>query len=162
MNLGKMIVINAQDCIGCRLCELICSFHHEGIFEPSAARIRVKLLLKEGFSTPLVCLQCKKPLCMTVCEAKAIHRNEETGAIQIDLGKCTGCKRCITACPYGGMGYHARSDNAIVCDLCGGDPQCVKYCFSKAMEWVDIKDASLVRGRAYIEAIKAAGVKSGD
>ncbi|RLI84425.1 4Fe-4S dicluster domain-containing protein, partial [Archaeoglobales archaeon] len=43
-------------------------------------------------------------------------------------------------------------------DLCGGDPMCVKFCSTKAIEWVDVSIANQKIKRAsidkYLEALK--------
>lgn len=154
----KMVMVKTADrCTGCRLCELACSFYHTGVFRPALSRIKVKLLSKEGFSFPLVCLQCKDAACIASCEPGAIDKNKKTGALVIDLKKCTGCKQCLSACPYGGMGYDVESDNPIACDLCQGDPKCVKSCFSKAIEMADLDAVPLVRAKDYVEAIRSSG-----
>ena len=163
MGLDKMLVINSKRCTGCRLCELACSFWHTGkacpsVFQPSVSRIKVRLFSKEGYSVPGVCLQCQECYCITACDAKAMHKNEETGAIEIDESLCIGCKACLSVCPYEGMGYDFVRDKAIVCDLCRGDPECVKYCFSGAIQWVDIDSVPFVR-EDYVKAIKGSASK---
>ena len=152
----KVLVRNADKCTGCRLCELACSFGHTGLFKPSVARIKVSLFTKEGYSVPLVCQQCSKAACMEVCEPGAISKNERTGALSIDLEKCTGCKQCLMACPYGGMGYDEAADNPIACDFCGGEPQCVEFCQSGALVWADIDLAQQIRGGAHALSVKEA------
>lgn len=149
-----MLIVNAKRCTGCRLCELACSYKHSSIFRPSVSRIKVKLFSKEGISIPIVCLQCKECYCIDACKSEAIHKNQQTGAIEISLPKCTGCKACLIACPFGGMSYDRDLNKAIVCDLCHGDPECIKYCFSKAIEFVDIDSVTFARGDDYIKAIK--------
>jgi Fe-S-cluster-containing hydrogenase component 2 len=41
---------------------------------------------------------------------------------------CTGCRACVEACPYGVMFFDEDENFALKCDLCGGDPECVKNC----------------------------------
>ncbi len=35
--------------------------------------------------------------------------------------------------PHGGITLHPDTRVAVACDLCGGDPQCVKYCPEEAL-----------------------------
>jgi len=78
-------------------------------------------------------MQCEVPYCATVCPSKAISKNSETGVVKVSKKKCTGCKMCLTACPFGAMGF---VDNlAIKCDLCGGQPSCVEFCQAKALTY---------------------------
>jgi len=36
-----MIAIDVAACTGCRMCELVCSFHHKGVFSPELSSIKV-------------------------------------------------------------------------------------------------------------------------
>jgi Fe-S-cluster-containing hydrogenase component 2 len=36
-----MIATNVEACTGCRMCELVCSFHHQQVFSPELSSIRV-------------------------------------------------------------------------------------------------------------------------
>jgi len=51
-----------------------------------------------------------------------------TGAILVDQEKCTACRKCIEACPGRIPFLHPKSGKATICNLCDGDPQCVKAC----------------------------------
>ena len=127
----KRIFVIKEKCNGCRICELRCSFFHERFYAPSHSRIRVKKNEKEGIAVPNVCRLCYK--CIESCPEGAISKSEKTGAVQIDSGKCTGCRECVLACPSGVMYIHPVNNVAITCDLCEGEPQCVKYCPEKAL-----------------------------
>lgn len=35
------LMFDTETCVGCRSCELACSYHHEGIFRPSISSIAV-------------------------------------------------------------------------------------------------------------------------
>jgi ferredoxin len=68
--MGK-ITINASRCVGCKICMNVCSFSHEGEFNPTLARL------------------------------------------------------CIYMDPFNGEVEAEILEN---CDLCGGRPQCAKWC----------------------------------
>ena len=36
-----MVAVDVATCTGCRLCELACSFHHQGVFSPELSSIKV-------------------------------------------------------------------------------------------------------------------------
>ena len=40
------------------------------------------------------------------------------------------------ACPYKGIYFDGMEDKIIQCDLCGGDPKCVLFCETKAIEFM--------------------------
>jgi len=73
-------------------------------------------------------MQCPKPVCAEVCQFDAIVIDSKLGIPAIDSQKCTGCMDCSEACPYGAIFFDREQGVAIMCDLCGGDPQCAKIC----------------------------------
>ncbi len=38
------------------------------------------------------------------------------------------CKECLEACPFGAMGFDPDRGRPFKCDLCGGEPLCVRFC----------------------------------
>ncbi|MGC8986756.1 4Fe-4S dicluster domain-containing protein [Infirmifilum sp.] len=114
-------------CSGCRLCEVACSLHHEGTVWPEASRIRV-FELYPGVDVPQTCAQCRDYPCVKACGQAALRVDEKTGAVIVDEAKCTGCGDCVRACPGKVMRLHPKTGKAMVCDLCGGEPECVKAC----------------------------------
>lgn len=122
----KMLIVEPNKCTGCRACEMACSIFQEGESSFYMSRIRVIRFHEELFFYPLVCQQCKTPLCALPCPTAALRKNEQTGLVDFFKDKCVGCKLCFTACPLGAIalvnGLPAK------CDLCGGEPACVKLC----------------------------------
>jgi Fe-S-cluster-containing hydrogenase component 2 len=53
-------------------------------------------------------------------------------------------------CPVGGISLDPVTNVAFKCDLCGGDPECVKYCYNEALAYIakDKLDVSLKRARS--------------
>lgn len=134
--MGK-IVFNSSLCTGCRACELACSFYCEGIFAPSKSRIRVVKMDWHGIDVPTGCQHCEDAPCMLVCPVKAIYRDEDTSAVLVDYDACIGCKECMVACPFGAMHFDEEKRIVYKCDLCFGKPECVNWCFTKAIEYVE-------------------------
>jgi Fe-S-cluster-containing hydrogenase component 2 len=114
-------------CVGCRTCELACSFFHEKKFSYQKSRIRI-VREELAVSRPVVCEQCADPPCAKVCQIEAIMRNPKTGSVLVNEAKCNGCGVCIDACPFGAIWLHPDAKKVIKCDLCNGAPQCVKFC----------------------------------
>lgn len=131
----KVLMVDPEKCTGCLLCEQICSVKHEGTVNPYRARIKVVKWEMEGAVLPMVCQQCDDPPCLNVCPMEAISKNVETGLVAVDYERCIGCRMCISACPFGAMGYDWVDKKVIKCDLCGGDPQCVRFCDPQAIQF---------------------------
>ncbi|MBS7625201.1 4Fe-4S dicluster domain-containing protein [Candidatus Bathyarchaeota archaeon] len=114
-------------CSGCRRCEIVCSLKHEGKIWPEASRIRVFMLIP-GIEVPHLCAQCQDYPCIDACPSGALSANKETGAVIVNKEKCIACGRCIDACPGKVPFIHPAERYAVICDLCNGDPECVKVC----------------------------------
>ena len=115
-------------CTGCMTCELMCSLKKTGRVNPAYARITIHRSLEDGECTPTICRHCKVPLCQKACQVPdAMFEDKQTSAIVIDEKKCTGCRACADACPFNAIQIGPEGE-VLKCDLCGGDPVCVKYC----------------------------------
>jgi Fe-S-cluster-containing hydrogenase component 2 len=113
-------------CGACHICEMACTLHHEGECSPALSRVRV--LRGEMKETLLVCRQCEVLFCAAACPEGAIHRDEDSGIVRVDEQRCNGCQRCREACPFQAIGFHAAKRKALICDQCGGVPQCAAWC----------------------------------
>lgn len=130
------IEIDEEKCSHCMKCMLVCSAQHEGLFNPRLARLKVEEDYIKGRLPNTYCRQCPSPApCEEVCPTEAISRNPKTGALVIDEEECSACEACVDACPYnpGVIWIHPFKRVAMKCDLCDGDPQCVKYCPREAV-----------------------------
>jgi Fe-S-cluster-containing hydrogenase component 2 len=115
------------NCSGCRLCEIACSLKHEGRIWPEASRVRVFMLVP-GVEVPHLCVQCYDYPCVAACPFEALSADEATGAVRVDAEACTACGVCIDACPGRVPHLHPNGEHIVICDLCGGDPECVRVC----------------------------------
>lgn len=152
--MGKSLYVQPEKCTGCRTCELTCSFLHVGEFNPLRSRISVVSFEKEGFFYPAVCQQCNPAPCMMVCPVGAIVHNESTGAREVNHEVCIRCKMCMIACPFGATFYDDRANQIIKCDLCGGEPACVKMCKGEALSFTVLSPAVNSKKRAAAAKIK--------
>jgi len=121
----KMLVTYPGRCTGCGRCTLHCSFAHEKVNNPLKARIHV-VRYEPYVDSPVVCWQCG--ICISSCPIGVIKRNRSTGAVVIDEKKCNGCGQCQLVCPIGAITMDPSRLVALKCDLCNGDPACVKGC----------------------------------
>ena len=126
------LIVNPEKCAGCRVCMAVCSLNREGVCGPAYSRIRVYQPSQNVFDTTIVtCKQCDSANCLAACPTGALHVDEKTGARVIDKNKCTGCQTCMKACPQypnAPIYYDSHTGTCFKCDLCGGDPQCVRNC----------------------------------
>ena len=84
----KRILVEPSSCAGCRICELACSFRHNGVFSPSLSRVTVLKVDKYGLDLPLFCRQCDRCHPIEACP---------TEALICDL--CDGSPACVERCP---------------------------------------------------------------
>jgi Fe-S-cluster-containing dehydrogenase component len=73
------------------------------------------------------------------CPVAAIKQEVE-GLVTIDANLCIGCEACVTQCPFGVM--VVVNDRVVKCELCSGDPQCVKFCATGAIEFADAENVA--------------------
>ncbi len=134
---NRVLYIDYEKCVGCGTCEMICSLVNEGICSPRLSRIRVVRFTREARNAPVSCAACENAPCLLTCVAGAIYR--EPGGIipKVNTQQCIGCRQCNLACPFGHMNFHPEKKTAFKCELCGGDPQCVQFCWTGALQFAD-------------------------
>jgi carbon-monoxide dehydrogenase iron sulfur subunit len=132
----RKIVIRPNSCMGCRSCELICSYGHFNIISPKFASVKV-YSVNDFTGMPLMCMHCDDPECIKVCTTAALHRNEKNGAVEIDHEKCIHCAKCVVVCKLGNI--HNVDKMILKCDLCGGLPKCVEVCPTGAIDFIEIQ-----------------------
>lgn len=131
------VMVDYKACTGCRLCEIVCSLRNEKEISPTLSRIRV-YSFAPGIDVPIVCAQCLKASCIETCPQEALNRDPDTQAVVVNEEKCVGCKLCIEACPAGAIFVDSRRNIVFKCELCGGEPECVKICPVDALSLVKV------------------------
>jgi Fe-S-cluster-containing hydrogenase component 2 len=139
-----------------------CVAYHEGRFGTAAARIHVVKVEPLGIDQPHVCRQCGSKVssapCVAACPVGALSKDEGTGAIGVDTdpasaSACIGCAACVDACPFGMAALHPETGAATICDLCGGDPACVKRCATGAIVYAERGARARARREARTKAL---------
>lgn len=118
------IKVDVEKCVGCMLCELICSFKHENSFSRRKARLRVERLI--GKFKPVTCILCGS--CVRACKYGALSIDPSIGYIKFDEKRCVGCKECVEACPVNIIKFDEKEGFPLICNMCEGNPQCVEWC----------------------------------
>lgn len=129
--------------MGCGLCRVYCLVAHSKTGDIVKAfkrespqplsRIRIETSAEAFF--PVQCRHCDEPWCVYSCLAGAMHRDEATRAVVVDIKRCIGCWTCILACPNGAIVQDRDRKVVAKCDLCGGSdvPACVANCPNGAL-----------------------------
>lgn len=139
-------------CSRCRMCEMICSFTHYQVANPARSRIRI-VSLGRGLDLPVTCLNCHDAPCVNICPTGAMHRLNVENMVQVNRDVCIGCGMCVNACPIGAITLDPAEQAAAKCDLCGGDPQCVKYCPPKVLHLTDALKFARHRMHIYAKSL---------
>lgn len=135
----KILFVEPEKCTGCRICESVCSLYNENVINPTLSRIRVMKWATDRIFLPTFCHQCTPAPCEDAChKRKAISRDQITQALIIDYDLCINCKLCVRDCPFGAVAITSvkGKKKIIKCDLCEGDPQCVKSCEPEALLYI--------------------------
>lgn len=149
----KYLNIDVAKCSGCRMCELACSVVKEKKIIPNLARLNVIADFAKGLSTPVVCMQCEDAPCLNVCPTKAISRNFSSGAVVVTVKRCIGCKLCTAVCHCGAIVFIPEKKCVVKCDLCDGEPTCVKFCCTGALRYDESIKLKMTKKREVAEKI---------
>lgn len=142
---------NIADCTGCRLCEIACSEIKEQKIQPSIARIQVHQYYP-GIEFPVACYQCgDEAKCVEACpvDAMVVDTSKKVNAVKIDTSLCLrtakngDCTLCLDKCPGLAVTFHPTTREPLICDLCDGDPACVKVCPSGTIMFKGVKMAAI-------------------
>jgi len=127
----RLLEHNAALCVGCGICEEVCS---QAWFKTTDVELSSIRILDPGPAQPLkavVCVQCGD--CIDLCPAQALSRDRR-GIVRLDKKLCVGCLTCVGFCPYGAMFEHHSLDEPFKCVVCG---RCVKECPAEALAIVE-------------------------
>jgi formate dehydrogenase iron-sulfur subunit len=111
-----------------------------------------------------VCKHCQQASCLEVCPTDAIIKTEfDTVLIQQDV--CNGCRDCISACPYGVIGFNEKTGTAQKCTMCydrlqnGMQPACAKACPTESIQFGYLDDLQKTAD-ARLATLQAGGYKA--
>jgi len=148
-----VLVINYENCTGCRICETACSIKNAGETNPSKSRVRIVKIEGEADVTPIpiLCMKCVEPACKAVCPMGAISDDPSTGARVIDKDKCIGCSACVYACPFGAITVDRSEGRSFTCHQCEGDPTCAKFCPTETIRYLHRDEVGMKLRRARLD-----------
>ena len=153
----KTVYVRPELCIGCRHCEIACAIEHakskklfDAIREEKISRPRIHVETGIHYLTfPNRCRHCDPAPCMQVCPTEALYRDQVTGSVVVEYGRCIDCAVCAMACPFGIIQFqrvhqldtdrevNAKCDNCIERQNAGKIPACAEACKTGALEFGD-------------------------
>ena len=153
----KAFVIDLSICNGCYCCQIACKDEHVGndwtpYAKPQPDTGQFWVGIKETVRgtvpkvlvsyLPKMCMHCEDAPCMAECKAEGAIYKRDDGLVIIDPEKCTGCKLCADACPYGAIYFNEGLNIAQKCTGCGHlldngwqAPRCVDACPTGALKF---------------------------
>ncbi|MCD6182088.1 MAG: 4Fe-4S binding protein [Candidatus Cloacimonetes bacterium] len=121
----KVLVWDKTKCIGCGICENVCS--QTWFKEENREKSRIKIITSESGLDCNVCNQCGE--CIDVCPVEALNRDAQ-GIVRLDANACVGCMSCVGFCPSASMFFAPKEPIPFKCISCG---VCVKSCPTGAL-----------------------------
>ena len=146
----RTIKINADNCSGCRSCELNCSAYHAEpkfrLANPKRSRIRIFWDEDNNLFVPILAGQ--------YFDAECNNRN-----MLIIHGKEYGeCSFCRSSCPSRDLFKEPDADIPLKCDMCGEpplpEPLCVKWCLTDALTYSEREEEIEVEAEEEDEEIE--------
>ena len=122
------LVFHPDMCNGCLECEKACIKAHPS--SVAAGRPRIKVTKDGSKHKAVMCVHCETCEPSELCPSALLEFHSEGKYWTLDEHRCFACMSCIPRCPYEGVLFEGAFgvETAYTCDLCAGDPACMKVC----------------------------------
>jgi Fe-S-cluster-containing dehydrogenase component len=141
------MVLDSRLCVGCSACVIGCKAENnvpEGGFRDwvvDETRGSFPNLTHENRSER--CNHCEIAPCVINCPTGASYVSPE-GVVLVDAKKCTGCKNCMSACPYDARYVDHERNVVDKCTFCthrtDGKTSCQIICPTGCISYGDVSD----------------------
>lgn len=132
----KRLFIDLEICNQCKECKVYCDY----FYHPQNNGITN---LREYATFTLLCRYCEEAPCVNACYHEALEKQAD-GILKRYKMRCTSCKSCTIACPFGTIFADFIPYLDSKCDYCigisGKLPKCIRSCPEKAIEIKEIDE----------------------
>jgi len=152
------MAVDTRTCVGCAACVIGCKTEND--VAAGFTRDWIRTFVMGDFPDLSIavhserCNHCEDAPCVAVCPTGASHYGPG-GTVQVNPDKCSGCKACIAACPYGARFIDPRTGAIDKCTFCmhrieAGIPttSCQEICPTESIYFGDLDDPSTEISRA--------------
>lgn len=134
----KKLLIDLDTCSQCEECGMLCSY----IQHPANNGITN---LRELAHFAVVCRRCDDAPCVASCPWEALEK-QDSAVLKRYLMRCTSCKSCSRACPFGVIYPETIPFIVSRCDFCLGRlrevelPICLESCTHGGIRYGDFEE----------------------
>ncbi len=133
----KRLFIDLDICSSCKECVACCGY----FYHPQNNGVAN---LREYATFATICRHCEEAPCVTSCYHNALERASD-GHLRRYKMRCTSCKSCTLACPFGIIFEDFIPYLDSQCDYCVSLstklPKCVTSCPEKAVEIKEVEES---------------------
>ena len=132
----KRLYVDLEKCNSCKDCKVCCEY----FYHPQNNGITS---LREYATFATLCRHCEDAPCVKACYHDALERASD-GHLKRYKMRCTSCKSCNLACPFGVIFQEFIPYLDSKCDYCLGKqgkiPLCVSKCPEHAIEVKEVQE----------------------